>query len=490
MRQKFCSSAYVCVLLGLSAAYPALGRPNTQWVGSSTPHFVVLTTDHEEAEHEILERLEGARQFFEKTGWAEGASHQCLQIVAFHSDEEFESYHLHSSAYAFYQRTPKGDYVVMRDLAPEHFSVAIHEYTHAVVAHSGLTLPLWLNEGLADFYSTLECRQARVLVGTAPTGREFILESRGWMDWETLTSAGQDSPYYREPEKMVLFYAQSWALVHMLAMDPVYADGFPKFVAAVSAGASADAALRAVYGKTLPQAGRELATYVGAKRLKPHWVNVDARPSAFETHSIAEAAERVAFALAEVLAANPQTAGEAKTRWAELAVKYPGDPRSEESLGYIAIRANEPKEAALHLSRAVSSNSDPEVLIRLAYLKLGTDGPTDEVIGLLERVIAVDGNQDSNRYNALLQLGFTAAKAGKYELAVQTLEKISAPQAEQAYLVSYTLAYCLIELRQGNLARHYAQNATEVAGCDKNRDRAAGLLRYIDQESPAEIASR
>ena len=133
------------------AVSPALCRSNTDWAGLSTPHFVLVTTDRQDRGREFLERLEVARQFFEKTGWAERNTGQRVNIVAFNSDKEYCAYHFNPSAYAFYQLTPKGDYVVMRDLAREHFSVAIHEYTHSVVEHSGLNLPLWLNEGLADF---------------------------------------------------------------------------------------------------------------------------------------------------------------------------------------------------------------------------------------------------------------------------------------------------------------------------------------------------
>ncbi len=486
MKEKSYTATF-CVLLGLIAAYPALGRTITEWVGSSTPHFVVLTTDRKDGGQEILERLEVARQFFEKTGWADPNHVQPVNILAFNSDKEYYAYHFNPSAYAFYQETPKGDYVVMRDLAPEHFSVAVHEYTHSVVGHTGMNLPLWLNEGIADFYSTMECRDAKVLLGIAPPGREEFLKTRHWIDWTTLATTGQDSPYYQQPEKMLLFYAQSWALVHMLAMDPAYADGFMKFLKAVSDGASTDAALTAVYHKTLAQIGAEVVDYAGSKRMKAHLVNVDARTSAFETRAVAEAEKHAEFGLAEVLAANPGTADEAKTRLAELTVKYPGDPRSEESLGYLAMRSGSQQEAAQHLSRAVNSNSqNPDVLFRLAYLKLQSGGSNDEVIDLLRRVLAVDGNH----YNALLELGCTAAKSGRFEMAVEALKKIAQPKPEHAYVVSYTLAYSLIELGNGSEARHYAQRATELAGGAKDRAEATGLISYIERALPTDEAGK
>jgi Flp pilus assembly protein TadD len=481
------SAAFLCLLLALSCQKAAMGRSINGWVGSSTPNFVVLTTDPRGRGHEIIERLEVARRFFEKTSWAQRDGNQRVEIVAFGSDKEYDSYRLNSSAYAFYQRTRQNDFIVMRDLDPEHYSVAVHEYTHFIMEHAGLNLPLWLNEGLADFYSTIECRQAQALVGMVPTGRDRILKSQRWMDWATLTSADQNSPYYRQPEKMLLFYSQSWALVHMLAMDAAYAGRFPDFLAAVSSGAGTESALSAVYHKTLQQIGDEVQGYVGSKRLTAHLVNVDARPGLVETQAVADAGKCAEFALAEVLAANPQTADEAKVRLEELTTKYPGDPRGEESLGYIAMRNGSQKDAQMHFAHAVSTNSqDPEVLFRLAHLKLSANGPSDEVIDLLERVIAVD----STHYNALLELGFAAAKCGRYDLAVHTLEKITQPKAEHAYVVSYTLAYSLIELHQGNQARHYAQQATNIASRSKDHEDAAGLMRYIEQESPTEVASR
>jgi tetratricopeptide (TPR) repeat protein len=464
-----------------------MARPNNQWVGRNTTHFAIYTTDSQNREHEILARLDTARRFFEQTGWASRDANNRLEILAFGSSQEYDSYHFNPSAFAFYERTGQGDYIVMRDLDPDHYTVAVHEYTHFVVEHAGLNLPLWLNEGLADFYSTIESRKGQALLGLPPDGREDTLRSRRWIDWATLTTVERDSPYYQEPEKMLLFYSQSWALVHMLAMDPRYAAEFPKFLTAMSGGAAAGDAFAAVYHTSLPEVGAEVERYVAAKRLAPRLLNVDLRTAPLETQGIADAEKYAEFALADVLAADPQTAADAQSRLEALAVKYPGDPRPNESLGYLAMSAGSPKDAAQHFANAVRSNSqDPEVLFRLAHLKLKTEGPSEEVLDLLGRVLA----KDSSHYNARLELGFAAAKTGNYGLAVQALEKISSPNPEHAYVVPYTLAYCLVELRQGNRARFYAQLAAKTAANGTDRQNAAGLLRYIDQETPVEVASQ
>jgi lipopolysaccharide biosynthesis regulator YciM len=122
----------------------------------------------------------------------------------------------------------------------------------------------------------------------------------------------------------------------------------------------------------------------------------------------------------------------------------------------------------------------------LAHLKLQAEGPTEEVVDLLQRVISSDGDH----YGARLELGFAAAKNEKYEIAVKALEGIANVKPEHAYVVTYTLAYCLIELQQGNRARAYAEQARKLAADTRDRDEVAGLFRYIEQEAPSVVASR
>jgi Flp pilus assembly protein TadD len=456
------------------------------WQGNATSHFAIYTdAANNSAARDILTRLETARIFFAKTGLAITAPQ--LNILAFESAKDADIYRVNPSAYAFYQRTREGDFVVMRDLTAEHYPVAVHEYTHFVLEHAGLKLPLWLNEGLADFYSTVESRTAQVLLGAAPSGRENALSTQRWIDWSAFAGVDHDSPYYRQADKMLLFYAQSWAMVHMLALDSAYEPGFKTFLLTVSAGASTESAMQTVYRKSLEQIGADLQSYVGSKRMAAHLLDIDIRPMSLEAETVGDAGKRVELALAEILAASPQLAQEANTRLASLATKYPDDPRPEESLGFQAMRANRLPEAEEHFALAVRHNSkNPEVWFRLAHLKLQSKGPSAEAVDLLERVVAVDGAH----YGARLELGFAAAKNEKYELAVRALQGLHNVKPEHAYAVSYTLAYCLAAMQQGNQARMYAEQARQMANSSKDRNEVAGLLRYIEQETPAVVASR
>ncbi len=332
MREKFSFLSLASVVLALLVPEPTLARSRQTWQGIETSHFAVYTgSPNKHAGRDILNSLETARIFFENSGLAAGASGPQLNILAFDSVKDAGVYRINPAAYAFYQHTREGDFVVMRDLAPEHFPVAIHEYTHYVIAHAGLKLPLWLNEGLADLYSTVESQNAQVILGVAPRGRENILSTRRWLDWADLAAVEHDSAYYRHADKMLLFYSQSWALVHMLALDSEYQRGFNSFLLAVSGGATTQQAMLAVYHKSLAQIGRDVQAYVRSKRMTTRILNMDVRLSSLETEKIADAGRHVELALAEILAASPQLAQEGNSRLASLAMKYPADPSPEES---------------------------------------------------------------------------------------------------------------------------------------------------------------
>ena len=171
--------------------------------------------------------------------FSETYPHPLFRLSRSRSEQEYRARGINPGACGYYQRTRRADYIVMRDLAPEHHQIGVHEYTHFVFEHSGLTLPLWLNEGLADLYSSVAGSQGHVVLGRAPFGRLYTLENQSWMDLDTLLDVGSDSPYYSQPQKMLLFYAESWAFTHMLGPQLGLCRGFPKFVESVSAGANA-----------------------------------------------------------------------------------------------------------------------------------------------------------------------------------------------------------------------------------------------------------
>src|SRR5205085_8315307 len=108
------------------------------------------------------------------------------------------------------------DYIAMRNTGADLYRVVFHEYVHLILKQSGITLPLWFNEGTAELFSTIETTRSQITIGEVIPQYISQLRSERLMDVPALMAVGHDSDLYNEQNKIGIFYAESWALVHML----------------------------------------------------------------------------------------------------------------------------------------------------------------------------------------------------------------------------------------------------------------------------------
>ena len=167
------------ILLYLAASAVSAAQ---RWIRVSTPHFEMLTTNNEKQATRALQTFEQVRYFFLKNNGKQQAPDGLVRILAFSSEKEYKPYRMNEGAFAYYLQSRERDYIVMQDIEPEHHQAAVHEYTHLIVQHTKLEWPLWLNEGFADLYSSLEPRGKQAMVGRALPGHVAVLLQRPWMD--------------------------------------------------------------------------------------------------------------------------------------------------------------------------------------------------------------------------------------------------------------------------------------------------------------------
>jgi hypothetical protein len=96
------------------------------------------------------------------------------------------------------------------------------KYVHLLVSHRNWNPPPWLNEGLAEFYSTLAVKRDSVQVGAAIPGVLESLKRTDILPLKQLFAVNDKSPYYNETDKANVFYSSAWALTHMLTFSPKY----------------------------------------------------------------------------------------------------------------------------------------------------------------------------------------------------------------------------------------------------------------------------
>ena len=217
----------IALLLFLVAAALASARDNAEnWLEVRSQHFTVVTNANEKTGRRIADQFERMRSVFHvmfphlsiETG-------SPIIVLAIRDEKDFRA--LEPQVYlakgqlklgGLFLRAPDKNYVLMRvDAEGEHpYSVVYHEYTHLLLSKAAEWLPLWLNEGLAEFYENTDIHEKEVALGQPSRENILLLRENRLLPLATLFTVDTSSPYYHEENKGSIFYAESWALTHYL----------------------------------------------------------------------------------------------------------------------------------------------------------------------------------------------------------------------------------------------------------------------------------
>ena len=461
MRAVFAHAARLCLLsAAATGAEPQAPTPVVQgpsgWIRLTSPNFELYTDQSEKTGRDAIQYFEQVRGFFVKASPVKPPSEFPVRIIAFKNREEFSGYSPNPLTVAFYTPGQKRDYIVIQDVSPASYAYAVHEYMHLVVRHSGLRIPTWLNEGWADVYSSLKTVRDGVAIGELIPGRMQMLTNYAgnWIDFDTLTRVDNRSPIYNEGDRTGLFYAQSWALAHMLFLAPDYRDNFGKFLLALHRGATAAEACQSAYGKLPVQIFLDLQNYFTRKKIygtvfKTTLGKAESEPSVAQVGPF-----DARIMLADLLAATGKLA-QARVEYEDMERRQPGMPGVAQSLGYLALAANDMARARGLFRRAFAAGeSDAQMCLALAMMERANNASAAELLPILER--AVQSKPDYA--DALLQLGLVRVAARQYADAVATLMAIKAVTPERAPALFSTLAYAYLET--GDVARAAMHLAT------------------------------
>jgi len=102
--------------------------------------------------------------------------------------------------------------------------VVYHEYTHSVLHKIFHWLPVWLDEGMAEFYGYTWFRSDRILIG-APSQRSEILKERTLLPSAQMLEVTDSMKEYHDDDMVQLFYAEAWGMVHYMTFGPGMENG-------------------------------------------------------------------------------------------------------------------------------------------------------------------------------------------------------------------------------------------------------------------------
>jgi len=475
-------------LIAACAYQPLLA--GQRWISVTTPHFEMYTTNNEKQAIQALQVFEQVRYFFLQNSKGKQAPEDRVRIIAFSSEKEYKPYRLNGGSFAYYVQSRERDYIVMQDIQADHHQAAVHEYTHLIVQHMKLELPIWLNEGMADLYSSLEPHGSQAMVGRPLSGRLPALLQQRWMDWNLLFAVDHESPYYNESEKMSIFYAQSWALTHMLALSPPYMRNFSKFVAAVGSGMPTSIALEKVYGKSVAQAGNDVQSYLRQSSIKAAVFDVTLAKSNLEPQVTDLSDFQVRLALADLLATRRDSIAEAQRRLNALEGQYPQSPETQESLGYLALQQNNLPDTRNHFALAVQRGSK-DARMMLDYAELAhSEGPSSptmspqKIVELVETAISLA----PDNIDAKILLGQLESEQHHYSAALTALSQVHIVSPDQAFPLFFLTAYCRESLHDTAAAKEFAGKAAPYAQTPSQHAQLEIFLQYLKRSERPETA--
>jgi Flp pilus assembly protein TadD len=448
----------VLLYLVLLAAIPC----SADWIRLRTPDIELLSDAGERAARDTLNRLTRIRDLFP------GGRSQPLRIFLFSSEKEFRELAPGAAVEGFTQSGPERDYIVLRSgVAPAR--VIVHEYIHVLLNHGTAPLPLWFEEGTAEFYSTLEFAGSRLLVGTPIREHVAALDSAKLLSAAELAAVTRNSRVYDERSRAGIFYAESWALVHLLNLSPAYRQGMPRFAELLGAGTNAEAAFEQSFGRPMQRALAELGSYVRSARAAT--IGGSAPGQTVVPEMVRLAATEAAMVRADLAfrASRPEVA----RRWfLEIARDRAGTAAAETALAMLAMIADDRDTARAHIEKSLAvDGSDAGLWFEFAMLERESGAGRERVDELLRKVTTLDPDFAEARF----LLGVHATDDERLSEAVAHLRAAVRVLPRQSSFW-HALAFALEKAGQRQEAVEAAARAVRTAGTPEEEHMGQTLL--------------
>jgi len=494
----------------LAAALVALVLPVecwADWTRLETPHFTFIGDASEGRIRQTAQKLEQFRDVILRVlSNATGTSPKPTVVFVFRRDRSFTPFKPTfqgrvTDVAGYFIQTDEATYIAVNAEADDSgLSTIFHEYSHFLADNTLGDLPVWVSEGLAQFFETVEARDGgRVaIVGNPILDHVEMLLEEPPMPMRELVAVDHESPVYNEGERRGVFYAQSWAAVHYLITSRARSGQLDGYLARLRGGILPDQAFREAFGGEPDVLDDEVRAYLRQFSMSARRLDLGERAAGLEDLR----GERISDMDADVYLGALQAAvgrlDEARARLEDVLAASPHAPRALAELGLMDLREGNVSAGLARLLRAGESAPDDGVVqsalgralvARLDELEPGDDGfePTlrraREVLGR-----AVSLEPDVAHTSALA--GFTELVAGQdLERAEQLLSRAIARAPTRD---DYRLMLAQVYVRRLDLDR-----ATAVLGpllargnSPEVRNRARQLLGVVAEAraTPSDVA--
>ncbi|MGE0126637.1 MAG: tetratricopeptide repeat protein [Blastocatellales bacterium] len=358
------------------------------------------------------------------------------------------------------------------------YEVIFHEYQHFILSANMPHAPLWLDEGLAEYYSTFDPRSEGrdVLLGGVVHRHVQSLRKAVLMPLEKLFSIDPKSREYSQANKAGLFYAQSWALSHYLMQGNggKRQPQFARFISLLGEGKPVEESFRQSFQADYKTIEKELQSYIANFSFPARVYSFPEQIGSTKDARIAALSEaEVEFHLGELLL-NSRRYDEAELRLVNSVRKDANCADCQIALGALRFRQHKYAEAKERLQTGLTL--DPQNYRGLhVYANLSREeGSYDDAIKTYSRALGVN----PNLANIHLDLSFAYLASGQQR---KSDEEFDQARKLSALGDAYYRARSYAALRFGRGAQAASDSLTfiKLKGWQDNSAPYAAMAAYL-----------
>ena len=507
------AASSLVALLMTTGPRPARAAAAETWIELRSPNFIVVTNANEKQGRTVAYQFEMIRAVFQQFFKLQRSSGEQPVIILAAKDQATlkmlapEHWAKRGLAHpaGIYLGGAEKNYVALRldaglDRGDEPFEPVYHEYVHYLTRRMMSHLPLWLVEGLAEFYGNTRLESRRVFVGAPSASNVLLLRKNPPLPLNILFRVDSSSPYYNEQEKASIFYAESWALTHYLITRDwrEHTGRLNDFVGLLGTDVTPEEAARRTIGDT-EQLQKALDAYLRSFTFMTARLDAPAKidEKEFELVTITQAESLTVRA--DFMARDHHHA-EARAMLGEALKLDPKLAAAHESMGFIYTEEGELEEADEWYEQAVALNSQSYLAHYYYAVNLLQGILNDETASKAESNLraAIKINPDfAGGYDALASL--LASRAGPAENSerlneahLMALKAISLEPGNVRYWLDSVQV--LERMRRVDDAVMVASRAADMAGTPEEHQEAETALlkaqQYRDYRKQMEFAAK
>lgn len=408
---------------GLVAAMAAMPA-QAAWLEARTPHFIIYSDQSQNGlvhYAQQLERFDQAMRPLLRTGdprLSEGAK---LKVYVLRNQSEVAALFGDSQIAGAYTPRPSGPLAFVhreegtndaQQLSGQ--TVFQHEYLHhLMLQNTGAPMPLWVTEGMAEFFGTAQVKaDGSVVVGYVPQYRGYDLVSDKLPLEQMLAPRGARL----NTADRAQIYARGWLLIHYLTFNKPRAGQLDRYLTLIGQGKPPLDAAREGFGD-LGQLDRELNSYLSANRYVTSTVpaaRLHPGPVSVRALGPGEAAI-LPVVMRSSRGVTPRTAPAVLAAAQRVAAAYPNDPVVLAALAEAQQDTKDNAAAVATADRAAAADpkaQKPLIMKARALMALAAKDPKTTDFAALRQAIARANRLDPDNAEPLLMFYQTYALQG------------------------------------------------------------------------------